>query len=349
MKANKFDDIMTRVREMGENEYPTPFNSRRYEFPPAYPAASKVKCGILDPLGVFLFGIECWRNGGAEASELESMTAAFMTRHKAWKWDHPLYLVTGDLAGMLVQTDRLDEPNIDLDSKPPFPAGHLVLPKHLIGTPDGAHVVTLSWAVLDYADFENTPVRCPDNLKGGRRFYLAIDMSNGVGYFAKLEVSDTGVVENPEDSPYSEDMMIYTHGKEMHDYLSNTPAKNPGDSIGVVPRFTAADGPAILSITVNLVLGLFTFLNMDREQDTVEVARMTGSARARKDKPAREFWKPAIIGLNMHPSGRATQGSHASPHCHIRRGHWRWQHYGEGNAQKKRLWIKPVIVMGRSN
>jgi hypothetical protein len=336
MKEETFAKMMNSIRERGMAEYPSPFYSRTYQLPAAYPPASVIKHAISDPLGVMLFAVECWRDGIASGLDLETQTASFMVRHKAWKNDFPLYLVTETLSAMLIQTDRLEEPNVDLDSKPPFPAGFFVLPKHLLGMRDtGAYVTMLGYAVLEWADTDDTPIRFPDEMRdGGRRLYITAEMSDGTGYYAKLAIGDSGEVENPKDSPYTEDPHIC--GREPR-----------GESIK--PRFQMADGPAVLDTCANFVLALFTFLNMERDPDTVEGAVMTGKAKAKRHKPAREFWKPAVIGTNLVPTGHATQGSHASPHSHIRRGHWRRVWFGKGREQVKRMWIKPTLVMGRDH
>lgn len=335
MKDQTFHELMDSIREMGMTEYPSPFYNRAYQLPAAYPPATVVKHAICDPLGVMLFAIDCKQRGVASGLDLEVQTASFMTRHKAWKSDFPLYLVTEGLATMLIQTDRLDEPNVDLDSKPPFPAGFFVLPKHLLGMAEsGAYVTMLGYAVLEWEDTAGTPIRFPDEMRHGRRLYVTAEMSDGTGYYAKLHVDDNGGVENPKDSPYTEDPNIGRPG----------PLKGENRA----PRFQMADGPAVLDTCVNFVLALFTYLNMDRDSDTVESAVRTGKAKAKRDKPGREFWKPAVIGVGLHPThGHATQGSHASPHAHIRRGHWRRVWFGKGREQVKRMWIKPVLVMGR--
>jgi hypothetical protein len=336
MKDQEFDAMMESVRELGHLTYPSPFYGRAYQFPAAYPPATVIKHTIGDPLGVMLFAIDCKQRGVASQMDLETQTASFMTRHRAWRCDFPLYLVTEGLASMLIQTDRLDSPNVDRDSKPPFPAGFFVLPKHLLGMAEtGAYVTTLGYAVLGWADAEGTPIRFPDEMREGRRLYVTAEMSDGTGYYAKLEVSDTGEVENPKDSPYSEDPNIGRSGRQLKEEERK-------------PRFMMADGPAVLDICTNFVLALCTYLNLDRAKGTVEVAEMTGKAKAKRGKPGREFWKPAMIGVGLHPTGCATQGSHASPHSHIRRGHWRWQHYGKDNSLVKRKWIEPTLVMGRS-
>ena len=115
-----FAQFMDQVRLLGDTAYPTPLRTRAYVFPPAYPAATKAIQTILDPLGVFLFGLAGIEKGILSTKEMELQTASFMTRHAAWRNDHPMFLVTETLIRMLVATDRLDDPDIDKDSKPPM-------------------------------------------------------------------------------------------------------------------------------------------------------------------------------------------------------------------------------------
>lgn len=65
---------------------------------------------------------------------------------------------------------------------------------------------------------------------------------------------------------------------------------------------------------------------------------------ARHDKPKREFWTPVYIGKGYYPKREASQGSHASPRMHWRRGHFRNQAYGAGLSQRKVIWLEPMLV-----
>jgi len=330
--------IMDTVRAMGRAAYPSPIYDRVYQLPPTYPSATTVKQGIVDPLGVMLFAIEHRQQGAILERDIETQTASYMVRHKAWKFDFPLYMVTEELASMLLQTDRLDQPNVDTDSKPPFPAGFFVPPKHLLGVASGAYATLLGYAVLEWGDAEGTPIRFPDSMRSGRRLYITAEMSDGTGYYAKLVVTSEGEVQNPKDSPYVEDSHLAKYGN---------PSVRQGGAI-CPPLFVVEDGPAMLDVCSNFILGVFTYLNMDRVHDTVVDAVCLAKAKAKpkKNRAAKEFWVPAKIGVNLSATGCATQGSHASPHSHIRRGHWQRVWFGRGKTQVKRVWIKPTLVLG---
>lgn len=330
------ESAMVEVNKLGRAQFPSPVWDRVYQVPARYPNPTVIKRAVLDPLGTFLFGLACWKRGVVDSDALEMMTASYLTRFKAHKWDHPLYLITPELTEMLLHTDKLDQPNIDKDSKPPFPAGHFVLPRGMLGTPDGAYVTVVSFAILHTNDFKDADIGIPDNARDERRFYVTAEMSDGVSYFAKLKVDDAGIVQNPDDTGY--DDLVERYGRDEPDPAEHAPCK-----------FVVNDGPAILSALCNLTLAIFTFLGMDREQDTVTNGFRSGVAKAKKGRPFKEFFTPAVIGTNLVPTGVATQGNHASPLAHIRRGHWRRVHYGKGLVEVKRMWIKPCLVMGRKD
>jgi hypothetical protein len=59
----------------------------------------------------------------------------------------------------------------------------------------------------------------------------------------------------------------------------------------------------------------------------------------------REIWSPNLIGSQYRPTPAAeSQGTHASPRIHWRRGHIRKQPHGPGRIERKLIWIEPVLV-----
>jgi hypothetical protein len=332
--------LMEHVREIGRKAYPSPMWARAYQYPNHYPPATRIKDSILEPLGVFLYGVRMWREGAMSGGDLEQQTASFMVRHKAYQQEFPTYLVTPTLVQMLMQTDKLEEPNIDKDSKPPFDAAFFVLPKHLIGTNNGwGYATSLGYAILTKQDTEGTPVHFPEDVgEGARKLYVVVEMSDGTGYYAKLNIDDDGNVESPASQPYTD---------LIEDKSVGVALSRPNDAAHHEPAFVIQDGPAMLEVATNLVLSLCTYPNMDHEQSTVQCEERTGIAKQKRNKSYKEFWSPAIIGINLHPTGVATQGTHASPHAHLRRGHWRRQHFGKNREEVRRVWIKPVLVMGK--
>ena len=337
--ADQINTMLEDARASARQQYPSPLWHRVYNYPNHYPPATSIRNSILDGLGLFLAGVELWRKGVAMSDELGQQTASFMVRHKAYKQDFPAYLVTPTLTQMLMQTDKLEAPNVDKDSKPPFDAAFFVLPRYMIGMQgERGYVTSIGYALLDEHDCEGTPVRFPESFTGNdRRLYVAIEMSSGTGYYAKLEVAPEGNVQPTDAQPYED---LITDGS-LDAVLSRT--KDDYEK----PVFEVTDGPALLEIGTNLVLSLCTYLNMDSEQETLLPEQKTGIAKQKRNKSYKEFWSPAVIGVNLTPSGVATQGTHASPHAHLRRGHFRRQHFGKNREEVRRVWIKPVLVMGK--
>ena len=62
-------------------------------------------------------------------------------------------------------------------------------------------------------------------------------------------------------------------------------------------------------------------------------------------KAARKLATPNWIGRTYRVArDESAGGTHASPHVHWRRGHWRHQAYGPKNSLRKDIWIEPTII-----
>ena len=69
------------------------------------------------------------------------------------------------------------------------------------------------------------------------------------------------------------------------------------------------------------------------------------ATKRRKEKSALNADGYAVVRLvgSEVVSGEARSAG-GSPKTHWRRGHWRFQRHGEGLGERKRIWIKPVLV-----
>lgn len=85
-------------------------------------------------------------------------------------------------------------------------------------------------------------------------------------------------------------------------------------------------------------------LAMSAEPELVESGVCERKARAKRGKTVSELWSPNFIGRHYSHGREHLGGEHASPRLHWRRGHNRWQRFGEGRTQRKLLWIRPVLV-----
>lgn len=84
-----------------------------------------------------------------------------------------------------------------------------------------------------------------------------------------------------------------------------------------------------------------------RDTPPVRVARwhQMDSKKRRKEKSALSADSYAIVRLvGSEVVDSVGRGSGGSLRTHWRRGHWRFQRHGEGLSQRKRIWIKPVLV-----
>lgn len=83
----------------------------------------------------------------------------------------------------------------------------------------------------------------------------------------------------------------------------------------------------------------------DTPPDRVSRWHQMDSKRRRKEKSALTADGYAIVRLvGSEVADRVGVGASGSLRTHWRRGHWRHQRHGEGLSQRKRIWIKPVMV-----
>lgn len=117
------------------------------------------------------------------------------------------------------------------------------------------------------------------------------------------------------------------------DYTTGKPMDNEADKI-FMRRFSA--------VAIHLLLAL----NAVPEQ--LEPERMTRPARIKRGVVVKEeLWHPRILGGNYSHTANeraALGGTHASPRLHVRRGHWRHQRHGKGNALTKMKWLKWMLI-----
>lgn len=98
-------------------------------------------------------------------------------------------------------------------------------------------------------------------------------------------------------------------------------------------------------------LGLQLILAMGAVPQFVTLGRQVAKARPPQNGKTgggrKALYEPNYIGKGFAPAREKVAslgGTHASPAMHWREGHWRRQHFGEGNKQEKIIWIQPVLV-----
>lgn len=100
---------------------------------------------------------------------------------------------------------------------------------------------------------------------------------------------------------------------------------------------------SIFQFTVGLLLAMVA------RPQTVQPGEQTRKPKFAHDgSVARDgLWSPNTIGWSYKAeriNNAPAQGTHNSPRLHWRTGHMRNQAFGEGRAQRKLIWIEPVLV-----
>jgi hypothetical protein len=92
---------------------------------------------------------------------------------------------------------------------------------------------------------------------------------------------------------------------------------------------------------------LNAILIMTEVPELLEPARMLERRPGKGGAAPVEWWAPFWLGrtyVTVRPQREPGDGTHASPRLHWRRGHWTRQVFGVGRAERKRIWIRPLLV-----
>jgi hypothetical protein len=96
-------------------------------------------------------------------------------------------------------------------------------------------------------------------------------------------------------------------------------------------------------IAIQVLLAFNTAPELLKRETVLKAARKDNHGKITR----RALWEPNFIGRDyVLPREKGTGESHASPHAHFRRGHFRNQRYGprSGPEQHRLTWIQPVFV-----
>jgi hypothetical protein len=119
-----------------------------------------------------------------------------------------------------------------------------------------------------------------------------------------------------------------------------TPYLRPGQDYEDQIR-KEGDVPAPYTNTDRLMYALWLLLNQTITDVSEEYVRKTSAKRAwRMGLPGRV----SVIQLRRTEYQQSDEhGSVDWQHRWIVRGHWRWQAYGAGRQERKRIWVNPFI------
>jgi hypothetical protein len=256
---------------------------------------------------------------------LQSQATHSNISQMARKYAFPFWLVGSELCELLARTDSLADPNIDMEAPLPFKALHFLVPRGSVPLPDGDSLMMVGVADLTVADVRAHGFDVPANIEeGGRRFYVAGHTWGGHCYYSRLPVSVDGVVADPSTQEFT----LY-------------------DAQGKVSNDTTGKEEGIRCADVITGWALRFLIVMNCEPELIEPETKTGERKAKRDKRPMTFLDPRWLGRRVI-NGKPTHsnGTHASPHTHWRRGHNARRRCGKGREQTRVVWIKPVLVNG---
>lgn len=130
-----------------------------------------------------------------------------------------------------------------------------------------------------------------------------------------------------------------------HEYWTVMPVNKPLDTLQQYCTDMDPDDAKFGELCFGLAIQLV--MVMEDEPGVLEKRALKKRTKL-KDANGRhiEYWTPNWIGRNYKPLTEGEQGgTHASPRAHWRRGHWRFQAWGTGRKERKRIRIRPVKIM----
>lgn len=196
------------------------------------------------------------------------------------------------------------------------------------GQDHNAHQQFLAYAVLsriDTAEYEERRQRAIDFILDVRGFTVGMEVINrGPRHFYRtLIVSDQGWMNRLQgDCSYS-----LQHPMSEENTLSNHPI--------------TAEDQRMVGFLWNVVAVMHARPELVSSGRRVEIQR--GAKASRRTVIVQQV---PLIGAGYRPERHDLGGTHASPHAHWRRGHFRNQVHGPKRALRKLRWIEPIFVAG---
>lgn len=218
-----------------------------------------------------------------------------------------LWMPTYWVGKELAQSAMETEPPKSLKpSDIPMPLDGLLflLPEKTLITPDGEDT---SWLAVAMSESQ----------KGRKCLGICTGSSEGANYMANIKADETLAIHETTESG------------EFHPITGEIGQLSTPDK-EFTHRFTR--------------IGITLLMLMNARPALVETPTKSEKPPT-TGKASRKLAAPNWIGRTYRaPRSEHAGGTHASPHVHWRRGHWRHQPHGPKNSLRKDLWIEPLIV-----
>jgi len=257
--------------------------------------------------------------------------STFVHSHRFALWfchNAPLYCLTPELLEAFNRTDSLHKPGIFAGWQPSLPYFLVALPRHTIFTPDEAEI--------DYLVISCGSADKPEWTRGRWRDIEIPSFNQHNLSFQWTTIDSRETVWMSGTAIDNDSNLIYQENSSL-----GKSTLTPDDRVFI---------HRIRNLVVNLLLALEYSPALLSDVVVGETTSKQGFGKSSASASVRNTQYPRWLGKNYQPPTSITEsnGSHASPQSHWRRGHWRVLESGEGRRWKesKRLWIEPILVNG---
>lgn len=262
---------------------------------------------------------------------LEKDYATYLHSHKAALWftqSAPIYCVKPDILESMLNTDILNSESVLADLESSIPTFILLFPKGSIISSENS---PLNFVIVHLSD-KTKPEYSQGEKFGVNAFHLPHDHSKNLHW-----------------SGLDQDGTVWFTGAGLHPD-GRIEVKESGMGKNKIDKKDDGFIKKVRSIVLQVLLLLQYEPEVlaDIQPETEIKKKPTGFNPSHNQTNSIKYLYPRWIEEPKRKVSNRTkidsQKSHASPITHWRRGHWRLQHYGEGNTLQKWVRIAPTLV-----
>lgn len=238
-----------------------------------------------------------------------------ITAQNLVKYNVPTYFVEPEMLKSCLNTEPpavVDWSSMNL----PFETGIFIFPKNFLLFPDGTECGHLLWSRLEKGMYSFKF----DQMKFDEKSFLTLTSSYAGYNFHRLL-----------NKPFEPEAPM-----ELFDFIESKREK------GELLKLSGSEKDFELKLN-NLLFNLLLVMTMR------ETLVKKGERVGRHKKQQLEIWTPNIFGQNYRVQreyeAQNFNRSGIKQKYHWRSGHWKTQHFGQGNQFSKRIWIEPYMVL----